>query len=103
MNSTYPLIVVSPDVSVSDFDGLNNKRLQIVKDISVYGEQDKDYRTVETLAYYLRTLFHRNREAITVSSHRVMDIMVAGPVAAPVDDEKHVGRVVSLTVLLSKN
>ena len=99
----FPMLVVMPPASVSDFDYLNAKKLYILQDLIVYGEQDSDYRDVEALAWYLRNLFHREKDVITVTGWNVMDITVFGPTPAPVSDEKHVARRVELTILLSKN
>jgi hypothetical protein len=97
------MLVVMPPASVNDFDYLTAKKLNITQDLIVYGEQDSDYRDVEALAWYLRTLFHREKDAITVTGWSVMGITVFGPVAAPVSDEKHVARRVELSILLSEN
>ena len=100
----YPLIVVSPDITKTDVDGINDQRPVIERDISVYGENDVPvkYRTVETIARAVHDLFHRNRHAIAVSGWAVVSITATGPIPAPVDDDKTVARVVSLTVMLAK-
>lgn len=101
--ASFPMLVVMPPASVNDFDFLNSKHLTIEQDLIAYGEQDSDYRDVEDLAWYLRTLFHRDKDAITVTGWSVLDIVAAGPVPAPVSDENHVARRVGLTITLSEN
>lgn len=96
----YPMIVVNPDTSITDEDGLVSRRPILVRDVIVYGEQDGQYRVVEELGYYLRSKFHRRRDALTVSGYHVVDILVTGPTPAPTDDFNHVARAVTLTIRL---
>jgi hypothetical protein len=104
-NAPYPIIMVSSDVSVVDQDGVNDERPVIVRDIAVYGrnETPAHYRAVETLGYAIRTLFHRQRHALSVAGWNVIDIIASGPRAAPTDDLDTVGRLVELTVRLARN
>ena len=102
-DAPYPMLVVMPPASVQDFDFLTNKKLSITQDLMVYGEQDPDYRDVESLAWYLRDLFARNKFAISITDWSVMDIQVSGPTPAPVSDEQHVARRVELTITLCEN
>lgn len=99
-----PLIIVSPDVNIFDEDGVHDQRPVIRRDVSVYGKNDKaeNYRTVEVIAYAVRDLFHRNREAIVVPDWDVIDVRAAGPRPAPVDEDQTVGRLVELTVRLAR-
>lgn len=96
----YPLIIVNPDVSVTDFDGLTSDRPTVVKDIVVYGRQPDDYRVVESIGYSIRELFHRERFSITVPGFDVVLITASGPRSAPTDDDSTVARVVTLTIQL---
>lgn len=99
----YPLLIVSPDINITDEDGVNDERPVIRRDISIYGRNDKvAYHVVENIAFVVRGLFHRNREAITVVNYNVIDIRAAGPRPAAVDDEQTVGRVVELVVRLAR-
>jgi hypothetical protein len=99
-DAPYPVIVVSPDVAVSDEDMLDTPMVMIVRDIAVYGRnaEPDDYRTVEALAYRVRDLFHRERFSLAPAGWRVVDVRASGPVPAPTDDADVVGRVVTLTV-----
>ena len=99
-DALYPLIVISPDIVFSDVDGLTARRNNVVRDISVYGQNDtpQHYRAVETLAYLVRDLFHRQNQSISIAGFRVIDIVAAGPIPAPVDDDQDVGRLVTLTI-----
>lgn len=99
----FPVVVVSPDIAVTDQDFVNGIVPVIVRDIAVYGRNDTaaDYRVVEAAAYRVRDIFHRNRAAITASGWHVIDIVATGPVPAPTDDDRLTGRVVSLTIRLN--
>jgi hypothetical protein len=102
--ANYPprIILINPDAAVGDFDGLTSDRPIIVKDIAIYGDQPKDYRDVEACGYQVRDLFHRQRFSIVPVGFQVVDIVASGPFPAPVDDEKTVGRIVSLTIRLRR-
>lgn len=103
-NATYPMIVISPNISVRDEGGIDNEQPMIVRDIAAYGLNDEssNYRDVETLADLIHTLFHNQRNAITIAGWHVVRIVATGPMPAPADDEKHVGRVVSLQIRLAR-
>lgn len=103
-DAPYPMIVVSPDISLTDQDGINDFRPVQVRDIAVYGLNDTTakYRNVEVLGYLVRQMFHGNRLAISVPDWNVVDINAIGPIPAPTDDDKTVARLVSLTVQLAR-
>ena len=103
-DAPYPMILVSPDITVTDEDGVNDLRPVIERDVAVYGRNDtsEHYRAVETIARAIRTLFHRQWRALTVSGWGVVSITAAGPIPAPTDDEQTVGRLVILTIRLAK-
>lgn len=100
--AVFPMIMVSPDVALTDEDGVDDSRPLIIRDLAVYGRNStpEDYRDVEAIAYRARDLFHRQRFAIATPGWRVIDIRASGPIPAPTDDEQIVGRVVTLTVRL---
>lgn len=100
----YPMIVVSPDISLNDEDGINDFRPRIMRDIIVYGQNDapEKYRAVEEIAYAVRLMFHGKRTSIVVPSWGIIDIRCTGPIPAPTDDEKTVARSVTLTVRLAQ-
>jgi hypothetical protein len=102
-DAVTPYLVISPDVSISyPEDALISKRPFVRRDVTAYGLQGDvpEYRAVEELGYLLKGFFHQNRFAIDVPSFHVVDLMAAGPMAAPVDDEKLVARVVPLSIRL---
>lgn len=103
-DATYPIIVISPDISLSDNDGINDYRPVQVRDIVIYGQNDtvEHYRKVEAIAYAVRDFFHSNRQAILVPGWSVVDINCIGPIPAPTDDDQTVGRLVSLTIQLAR-
>lgn len=98
----YPMLVISSSVAIGDFDGLKSNRPIAVHDVIAYGQKDDSYRVVEELGYLLRNKFHRNRTVISVPSYNVVSLVASGPIPAPVDDIKFIGRVVSLTVQLAE-
>jgi hypothetical protein len=103
-DAVYPMILISPDITVTDQDGVNDQRPVYMRDVAAYGLNNTPthYRTVEDIGAALRELFHRNRTAISVSGWGVIDIIAHGPRPAPVDDNDTVGRVVSLTIRLAR-
>jgi hypothetical protein len=104
VGAPYPMIVVSPDIVVSDQDGIDDFRPIQDRDIAVYGlnSDAAKYRTVEDLAYAVRELFHSVRTAITVPGWHVININASGPVPAPTDDDQTIARLVTLRVELAK-
>jgi hypothetical protein len=97
------VIIVSPDITQSDEDGLSDARPVIIRDISAYGPNDTaaNYRKVERIGYALRDLFHRRPTSISVSGWAVARIEAQGPIPAPTDDEQTVGRMVTLAIRLA--
>lgn len=104
VDAPYPMILVSPDVSITDNDGINDFRPVQTRDITVYGQNDTaaKYRTIEALAYAIREMFHGIRTSISVSGWHVIDINTTGPIPAPTDDEQTTARLVTLVVQLAK-
>lgn len=109
---TYPMVVISPDIALTDQDALINFRPVIMRDLAIYGQtiretselgQQDDYRSIETIGYALREAFHRHREMVSVPDYNVIDIIASGPIPAPTGDDRLLGRVVTLTIRLSKN
>lgn len=96
-DAPYPLIVVSNDISIGNQDFLSARIPTPRRDVLVYGEQPDDYRTVESIAYLLRQQFHRQRFSVDATPwYQVIDIVATGPMTAPSDDERIVGRMVAL-------
>ena len=102
---TYPIIMVSPDVSIAEQDGIDDFRPVQERDITVYGQNStaQKYRDVEAIAFLVRNLFHSQWRSLTVSGWKVVDINCRGPAPAPTDDDQTVARVVSLTVQLARH
>lgn len=100
----FPCVVIPFNSVVTDQDALTKKRTVIIRDVMVYGNiaapgtTEDHTRRVDAIAYELRKLFHRNRAALGNTPYRVIDIVVNGPRPAPVDDDKTVGRMVTLTL-----
>ena len=103
-DAPYPLVVVASQLHGGEEDGLDDQRPLVDRDIMVYGLNDTPahYRQVETIAFALHALFHRQRAAITVAGWTVADLTAVGPEPAPVDDEQTVGRRVTVRARLAK-
>lgn len=103
-DATFPCVVIPYVVSTTDQDFLTSDLTVMVYDIMVYGNiaapgtLNDDTRTVDAIGFALRDMFHRKRRALGNTSYRVVDIVVNGPNRAPVDDDKTVGRMVTLTL-----
>lgn len=104
----YPMIIVNQPTALVDADGVNSDRPVWMGDIAIYGlvgepgtEEDQT-RTVDALGFRTRKLFHRQKWALQVGGFHVIDIRASGPVPAPVDDDKEIGRTVSLIVRLRR-
>ena len=97
----YPMIVVSPAIAITDEDGLVSRRPVVITDIAAYGQQDSDYRTIDSLGYLLRSNFHRQSKfSISVSGYDIIDLVASGPVPAPTDDNEQIGRMITVTTRL---
>jgi hypothetical protein len=96
--------MVSPDVSLTDQDGIDDFRPIQERDITVYGLNDTPtrYRIVEGLGYAIREMFHGQRASISVSGWNVIQINARGPIPAPTDDDQTVARMVSLSIELAR-
>lgn len=101
-DAPMPFIVVPADASNVDVGGLNNEKPNVIKDIMIYGDQPDHYRIVESIAYRVRELFHRTRFSISVAGYNIVLITATGPIPAPTDDEKLVGRMVTLNILAQR-
>ena len=99
-NVSGVMVVISEDIALNDFDGLDSDRPMVIRDVAVYGDNPDDYRTVELVAYEIRKLFHRSKLSITNDEYYIIDMVATGPRSAPTSDEEIIGRVVTLTVKL---
>lgn len=103
-----PIIIINPDASIGDQDGLTSNRPVVQRDIAIYGRKgtpgdpSDDSPKVEQLGFLIRELFHRQRFSVRPEGYSVTDIVASGPVPAPVDDDGEVGRLVSLTIRLRR-
>jgi hypothetical protein len=99
-NAPYPMMIIRPDLAISDTDMVNDQVPVIVRDIAIYGSNTdaSSYFAVERIAYLVRDLFHRRPISLDAAGWRIIEIRAAGPIPAPTDDDLTVGRVVTLTV-----
>ncbi len=88
------MIVCAGDVTRTDQDLLTDPVQRVTRDISIFGANPKDYRTVESLGLMVRDLFHRKPASIIVPSWAVLDIVAQGPIVGPTDDDTTVHRLV---------
>lgn len=102
-DAKFPLIVAAGDVTRTDQDFISTPIPVVIRDLSVFGQNDTPahYRAVEALALAARDLFHRNRAALIVPGWSVVDIVCNGPIVGPTDDDTTVHRLVTLTIRLS--
>jgi hypothetical protein len=103
-DAPYPNIVISKDITLTDQDGVNDYRPNILRDIAVYhsNEDPANYRLVDTIALAVWRLFHRQRPSLTVTGWGVVDIQAAVPVVVEADGSKITGRVVQLMILVAR-
>lgn len=107
-DASDPMVLINPPLALTDADGLTSDRPIAQHDIVIYGQKGApgssgdQTRDVEMAAFLLRDHFHRNRFSVQPSGFHVIDVRATGPVAAPVDDEETVARLVSLTVRLRR-
>lgn len=103
-----PLIICNDPAALGEADGLTSDRPVWMGDVAIYGHkaaagsEEDQTRIVQILGNRVRTLFHRQKWALQVGGFHVIDIRASGPVPAPVDDDKTVGRIVSLIVRLGR-
>lgn len=102
-DAPYPMCIIPSPSSIGDADGLNSHRPIFVRDILFHGHQPDHYRLVEQMAFAARTLFHRQKFSTVPDGFAVIDIRCNGPLPAPVDDDKTVARMISLTIRLREN
>lgn len=100
----YPMLVSAGDIVRTDQDFINSPLIVITRDISIFCQNDTPThsRAVDALALLVRDLFHRQRQSLSVSGWKVLDIVCKGPFAGPVDDDTTVHRIVEMTVRLSQ-
>ena len=103
-DADMPIIMVSPDITITDNDGIDDFRPVQTRDITVYGQNSTNakYRAVEAIGYLIRELFHSNWRSIDVPGWKVVDITCLGPIPAPTDDDQTIARMVSLSIQLAK-
>lgn len=111
---TYPMVVISPNLARGDADALVTKRPIVMRDVTAYGYSIRDtvelgqvdqYREVEEIAERLFQNFHRTKDYLVqdaIEGYHVVDVVASGPVPAPVDNVRLIGRVVTLTIRLYK-
>lgn len=109
--ATYPMVLISPNIIKGDQDALITRRPVVMRDVTVFGYTTREtpelgqvdqYREVELAAELLYEGFHRNKDFLFVNGYHVVDVVAAGPIPAPVENVRLIGRVVTLTIRLYK-
>lgn len=106
--TTYPALVFGPNVSKTDRDFLTSRLPVVQTQATVYGQggapgaPNDQYRDVEEVADSVYDLFHRRRDSLVVDGFHVVDIVASGPIPAPTDNERLIGRAVLLTISLQR-
>jgi hypothetical protein len=105
-----PIVLINDPASLVDSNSaLSKDSPVIVIDVAIYGKKGApgstvdQTREVQEVGMLIRELFNRNRWALSPSGFHVIDVRAAGPVPAPVDDDKTIGRIVTLTVSLRRS
>lgn len=100
-DATFPCIVIPPPASISDVDFLTTHLPVLRRDLMVYGLQAEQFRVVDEIAYLLRQFFHRQPRVIDMTpAYWVVDMVANGPIGAPAEDDRLVGRAVLLRIRL---
>jgi len=103
------VIIIEEDAALSDEDGLTSSRPICQRDIKVYGrrgspgDEGDQSAAVEAIGFQMRELFHRQKFSVQAEGYSVTEIVARGPVAAPVDDDATIGRMINLTIRLRRN
>jgi hypothetical protein len=105
----FPMIIVNDPAALSDEDGLTRTARSgwATWRFTAARPRRERRRTRRESSSRSRSgcaaLFHRQKWALQVGGFHVIDIRASGPVPAPVDDDKTIGRIVSLIVRLGRN
>lgn len=103
-----PMVVINPPASIAEQGGLTSDNPVVTHDVIIYGAKSApgsssdQTRAVERAIFALRDALHRQRFSVQVPGFHVIDVRVAGPMAAPVDDDGTVARMVTVTVRLNR-
>jgi hypothetical protein len=105
-DALYPMVLTAGDVTRSDQDLIADPVLEVVRDISIFGQNTStgnvnQTRVCDSIALKVRDLFHRQPKNLSVDGWSVLDIVATGPIVGPTDDDASVHRLVTLTIRLS--
>lgn len=103
-DAPYPMVVISDDITNREQDGISDFRPLIVRDIAVYhtNEQASNFRSIDDIAQFIRTLFHRQRSSMTVTDWNVVDVQASVPFFVQFQQDQITGRIVQLSVLMAR-
>jgi hypothetical protein len=69
-DAPYPMIVISPDVTVTDQDGIDHEKSVVIRDIAVYGKNEPAQPRRHTLSHRRVQADRHPRVGSTGSTHR---------------------------------
>ena len=99
--------IVSPLISGFDSDYLRRFQRELTYDVSFYGPNATaaDYRKVEDASFICVQKMHRlnTRNFSMPQGWQLVRAKAYGPIAAAVDDDKTVGRLVSVNFFVAQN
>jgi len=107
-DATGLMVFVSPMIGGGvDSDLLRSQKREVTYDISVYGPNDTatNYRKAQDVGFALAQTFHRldPRKLDMPEGWHLVRAKCFGPMPAPTDDQKIVGRMVSVQFLIAQN
>lgn len=107
-DATGLVVIISPLVSSGfDSDYLNRWQRMLTFDVSVYGPNDTpaNYLKVQDAGFRIVNIMHRlnKQNFVMPQGWQLVNAKAYGPISAPVDDDKTVGRLVSINFLVAEN
>jgi len=108
VDSAGIIVMVTPQVGGGvDSDYLRNWQREVTYDIACYGPNDTpaNYRKVEQVSFALSNTFHRLDKRLfqMPDNWTLTRAKCFGPMPAPTDDQKIVGRMVTVQFLVTQN
>lgn len=107
VGAEYPMAFISPIVGTNaEGDFLSEVVRPVLHTVNVYGWNDtpENYRTVESIAFGITGAFNRPERHLFTPPEgwEIVDVSSWGPLPAPTDDDKLVGRSVTLRFVVKQ-
>lgn len=87
-DTPFPFILIEQNTSANHNDGINDTRLSIVREITVYGSAEAlsaEWRLVENIGRLIVDRFHRQPRNLVVPNWKVVQIIVRSRGFPPFD------------------